>query len=534
MQYRNVVSCLFLFAICIVWTGCNGTLESLETSKIQSTVSSTLLLREATGDTYGKKSVPTETHGEREYLRTSPEDRSFIKFDLRDVDDPVERAIVKIYAHASTENKFRVDVHSVADDSWREETVSWLIAPAVGSRVSSSSISQPDSWVSMDITSLVKDEMQGDGIVSLELHQKNGRTWYRSKESDDSSLHPRLEITIPQRAGAREGEGEGRATRFPNTDDWTSLGVALKQGDKGEWDSFGPDGFGVHSIVQADIPGDECPNVTYFLYYAGASHARLDGGPADRAVGVATSCDGQNFAKSVRNPIMTHQPSIGHPNQEEEGASSPVVVFQDQVFYMFYAAKTATEDPKCVLRKGGCQYLIKNDVRIATSDDGIHFRDVDVALENTEDGGGDEVIPAGALWVEGVWYLWYITDGFGGRHTALATGIRPFPLTPANNAKPILKQSKVSFHPSPVVLDDENVVMISSEGSTFRALRTYQRTANLTDLTRYSRRKAYEAPSPCNGGMLPLIDTSAGVWRAYCARTTESNRIVYVMTAPLN
>ena len=199
------------------------------------------------------------------------------------------------------------------------------------------------------------------------------------------------------------------AGELPPPGEWTEHGVVLRPSASG-WDSFTLDDFGVHGGVKKDG--------VYYVYYEGASGPRYDGGPANRALGVATSPDGINFTKYSGNPVITHQPSEGHVNQVEEGViTSAVALDDDGNFVLYWGALTAISSTE-----------VKCDIHMSVSSDGFNFVDQCIVVPNTIDGGGDEVWPNGVLHTGGKWNLWYRTDGFSdefGRKTFLVSGNTP-------------------------------------------------------------------------------------------------------------
>jgi len=283
---------------------------------------------------------------------------------------------------------------------------------------------------------------------------------------------------------------QGQSVELPPASAWEEQGVVLSPSGSG-WDSFAKDYFGATSMVRKAG--------TYYLYYHAASGPRRsDGGPANRAIGIAISQDGVHFTKYSGNPIITHQPSKGHINHEEEGASNPVVTLDGAGnFTMFWAAKTA------VSATG-----ISNDIHLSISKDGFNFSDKGLVIPHTIDGGGDEVLPNGVIRalggsssLKGSWHLWYTTDGFGGRKTSLATGDTPSQLKQHSN-NPVLSMR----HNWPVLHSNGDVSVLSKEGSTITLRKT-----TIHKLNTYSSSVTYSSGSL--GFIFP--DHPNNVWRWY-------------------
>jgi hypothetical protein len=171
----------------------------------------------------------------------------------------------------------------------------------------------------------------------------------------------------------------------------------LSAGPPGEWDALLTD---LITPVLALRKGE-----TYYLYYTGATGTRDDGGPANRALGVATSADGIQFTKHPGNPILTHQPSApGGTNVVEEG--------------IFSAGGSLDEDGTVVLYFGGMEATgstsVDSDGVLATSADGLTFTVHGDVIRHGAPGviGNDEVFPLGALRTDdGAWHCYYTAKG---------------------------------------------------------------------------------------------------------------------------
>lgn len=108
----------------------------------------------------------------------------------------------------------------------------------------------------------------------------------------------------------------------------------LTVGAGGTWDD---DRLGGGSMVKV---GD-----TYYLYYCG-----YDG--SDWAIGVATSTDGVNFTKYGGNPILQHD---GGDAEEDLWIWSPIVLYYEGTFYMYYTARY-TPNKECIRLATGSNY----------------------------------------------------------------------------------------------------------------------------------------------------------------------------------
>jgi hypothetical protein len=187
------------------------------------------------------------------------------------------------------------------------------------------------------------------------------------------------------------------AIAVPTQSDWTDHGVVVSGGSSGAWDAY-LEGFITPSVA---IKKDG----KYFLYYGGATGVRPDGGPANRALGVAVSTDGYNYTKHSNNPIVTHQPSAPNgQNVIEEG--------------IFSAGGWLDDDGTVTIYVGGMEAIgaadVDGDAVLAVSSDGLEFTVVGDVIRHGASGviGTDEVFPLGAFERDdGTWHCYYTAKG---------------------------------------------------------------------------------------------------------------------------
>jgi len=181
---------------------------------------------------------------------------------------------------------------------------------------------------------------------------------------------------------------------IPEQGDWTLQGIALEAGAAGAWDSRLYGQISPSAVVKKDG--------TWLLYYVGADGDRgSDGGPSNRALGVATSSDGIHFTKHDANPVLTHLP---HGNEEEGVFSAGATVDEGRVVLYYsaiWAANATTES-------------VQGYVSLASSDDGLQLEDHGPVVSWDDPsvwGYGDELFPLGVLRTADGWFVYYGAKG---------------------------------------------------------------------------------------------------------------------------
>lgn len=179
---------------------------------------------------------------------------------------------------------------------------------------------------------------------------------------------------------------------LPSQSDWLECGPIFSAGSEGDWDLYLWGGFASTVIKKNGI---------FYLYYQGANgYDDAEETATWRAIGVATSHDGINFAKYAANPVLTWSPQ----NNLEEGAVS-AGAFLDVTgeIALYYGANTWV---------GGSS--VNGDGRLAVSADGFHLTDEGIVLNHTDSsiwGRGDELYPIIGFHDAGRWFTYYIPNG---------------------------------------------------------------------------------------------------------------------------
>ncbi|MFI2712146.1 DNRLRE domain-containing protein [Micromonospora sp. NPDC018662] len=119
-------------------------------------------------DAWVDASHPTVNAGRTASLRVDavPRQVAYLRFDVTDVDsDPT--AVLRLYVE--TASSTGVDVHPVSNHTWDESTITYDNAPPVGETTVRSGPVGADTWVSMNVSSLVT----GNGPVTVALTTTN-------------------------------------------------------------------------------------------------------------------------------------------------------------------------------------------------------------------------------------------------------------------------------------------------------------------------------------------------------------------------
>lgn len=162
---------------------------------------------------------------------------------------------------------------------------------------------------------------------------------------------------------------------------------------------------------------------TYHLYYIGADGDRVsDGGPAHRAVGLATADatlsdanirNASNWTKHPSNPIIPWS-DIQNNGNEEEGAWA-VAGYVDGGDVLLYIAD--------LVGGGGS---VSGDIRLYTSTDGVNLTDQGIVINHTDSNfdGDDEIKPLGVYEDPSeTWHMYYIAKGADVTNWSLAHAV---------------------------------------------------------------------------------------------------------------
>ena len=122
-------------------------------------------------------------------IDTSPDIRSYLKFDVTGLTGTVTKATLTIFATSGLSAGY--DVRGVADSSWGESTLVYSNAPPVSPTVSGTSGAVVAStWTTVDVTALVS----GNGVVTIALTGRS-TTALAFASREVAATPPQLSIT---------------------------------------------------------------------------------------------------------------------------------------------------------------------------------------------------------------------------------------------------------------------------------------------------------------------------------------------------
>ena len=321
-------------------------------------------------------------------------------------------------------------------------------------------------------------------------------------------------IEILSFAGLLFGSGLPEV-RIPKQSDWTEHRVVIKSGKSDSWDTRFYGQVSPCTVVKK--------NGIFYLYYVGANGNRsTDGGPKDRALGVATSRDGISFTKYSDNPIITHQPA---ENVEEGVFSAGGMVDKNGDLLLYYGAiwaeNASTEEVHC-------------HVALALSRDGKRFQDHGYVLlwnDRSVWGYGDEIFPLGAYYANGKYNVYYVAKGnVGAWKLGVATGYSKDKML---NTRAALKKGLVIGGCDPIFISDNKIAIFAV--CDFDTNHIEVRTADVDSPEKLSEPvETYRMFPPRYRHTVVCLDRQKKKWFMYQAtdRAMDGNHIV-VRIAPM-
>src|SRR5579862_8418239 len=173
-------------------------------------------------DTFTLNATPRTNYGPSTLLAVTSGANTFIQFNLSGIpaNATVSKATLRLYVDAVTKAG-AFDIYEI-DTPWAESSVNFTNAPtpgisATGGKPISISSANCNQFVLVDITTLVQDWINGtvaNNGIALKLTSSTGGFSFDSKEAEETSHEPELEITVATAgpAGPQGAQGPTGAT----------------------------------------------------------------------------------------------------------------------------------------------------------------------------------------------------------------------------------------------------------------------------------------------------------------------------------
>jgi hypothetical protein len=300
--------------------------------------------------------------------------------------------------------------------------------------------------------------------------------------------------------------------KIPQISEWEEMGIVLPKGSPGTWDARLTGMINPCAVIKK--------SGTYFLYYLGARGDRTtDGGPAFRALGVATSSDGIHYRKYDGNPILKHLP---HNNQEEGIFSAASSLDENGHIALHYGALWASNPTT---------ESVQSYIALATSIDGLNFTDRGYIVRWNDDsvwGYGDELFPVGSYWADGKWYVYYIAKGAKEPKWSLGLATGPSADNLPNSEGAVRQHNFFYSGGNPVLIGADKIALYIEAYDPRHKIEI--RTASLSAPAKLSSPiERYDFASPLKGQTV-FLDAESGKWLMYYLAGDGEN--IRLKTAP--
>ena len=244
---------------------------------------------------FGATSSPLSVDGSPAQNSDPSVARSYVRFDVKGLDQPVAKAVLRLYALDAA--KAGIQVHAVSDNSWDEATITYDNAPSESAGpVASSPAPEANQWVDVDVSTLVT----GEGDVSFVVDTTSAEPEDLASKESDPDHAPRLVL-----------ETAAAATPPLNTSLPTISGAAeeraILSASPGFWLGTTPITYG-YQWQRCDSSGAGCESVdgaTAQTYTLGTS----DVGATLRVRVTAVNVAGEAPATSAPSPVVDRAPS---------------------------------------------------------------------------------------------------------------------------------------------------------------------------------------------------------------------------------
>lgn len=276
-------------------------------------------------DTYVRSCYPNVTHGTEgimlvQKLQTD-EAIGYLKFDLSGLPVSVKSATLHLNYY-SYEPGFDMELWSVKNDAWNEETLTWNTRPTETSKLGSVYISKErtSTWIEFDVTSFINQELRGDRKASFAIGvpyftDTMKYTYIRTKEKGEYyspylTYEEGTELNTPPVASFTYSPAEPKVGEIV---DFTDMSID-PDGSITSWKwtyTFSIDSTSIMPII---FSIDQCPSFTF--QQPRTYNVRLEVTDDDGEVG-RTSRNITVSEAEEEEPIATFTYSPTYPNVNE-------------------------------------------------------------------------------------------------------------------------------------------------------------------------------------------------------------------------
>ena len=134
------------------------------------------------GQNFGNLRVIEVKTGGRKAIRYA-----YLKFDTTSIPDDFESCYLRLKVERNSDQTNSVcQLYEINDDLWKEQQITWEVAPGKGRLIATASVPAPGEWIEFDVTDHIKALPQDDKKVSFRLEKPN-RTYlsFHSRESHE-------------------------------------------------------------------------------------------------------------------------------------------------------------------------------------------------------------------------------------------------------------------------------------------------------------------------------------------------------------
>lgn len=149
---------------------------------------------------------------------------AFMKVDLSSITGTILTAKIRVKVQNDDGSGITHALRFVSDDSWSEGNITWNNKPVTGSTLASATVPNViGDWLEFDVLAQAQTELNGDGTLSLNLHEttSNHYVGYHSKEASNPNDRPEFLYTTTS----------GPNGRFAHTNNENSTSMIVKESD---------------------------------------------------------------------------------------------------------------------------------------------------------------------------------------------------------------------------------------------------------------------------------------------------------------